>query len=158
MKRSGSTSGVAARPIVSDTGEIRRDPIRGAIWIETERSLVIAGNLEAGPLEVGGLRMSLDRPLAGVALQSLDGAPISKSDDLLVTVMGPSQPIEERRPPFLVERATGVIEFSAKKGLLAEGSMIGDGFGRVSHRSDGSIHRLVLDGASSISWVRLRAP
>lgn len=148
----------AARPIVSDTGEIRRDPISGTIWIETEQSLVVAGNLEAGPLEVGGLRISLDRSLAGVALQSLDGLPIAKSDDLLVTVMGPSKPVEERRPPFLVERITGVIEFIAKNGLLADGSKIGGGYPGVSHRSEGSIHRLTLDGASSILWFRLRAP
>ena len=150
--------GTDPRMIVSDTREIRRDPENGIIWIETDRSLVVAGNLGVTPQQVGGLRVSFDRPLAGVALQSLDGAPIATSEDLLVTVMGPSQPVRKNRPPFLVERVTGEIEFTARPELLAQGTALGDGPGRVSHQSDDNIHRLSFDSASGISWIRLRSP
>lgn len=147
-----------AGPIVSDTGEIRRDPEAGVIWMETERSLVVAGNLGGLPHEVGALRVTLDRPLAGVALQSLDGKLIAQSDDLLITVMGPSEPVEDKRPPFLVERATGAIEFTAKPNLVAQGAVLGDGPGRVSHESQGNSHRLSFNRASAIAWIRLKAP
>ena len=150
--------GTDARPILSDTGEIRRDPEEGIIWIETDRSLVVAGNLGVSPQEVGGLRLSLDRPLAGVALQSLDGARIAESEDLLVTVMGPSRPVETRRPPFLVEQVTGTIEFVAKPGLLAHGAVMGEGHGKVSHYNEDGVHRLILNGTASIFWIRLRSP
>ena len=146
------------RPIVSDTGQIGRDPEAGLFWVDTDRSVVIAGALAGEPREVGGLRVALDRPLAGVALQSLDGAPIAQSDDLLVTIMGPSSPVTSGRPPFMVERATGEITFDAKPGLVAEGSALGDGSGRVMHRVDGATHHLSLNGAPGIAWIRLRAP
>lgn len=150
--------GAAARPIVSDTGEVKRDPDAGIIWIETDRTLLVAGDLGGAPQEVGGLRVALDRPLAGVALQSLDGAPIEVSDDLLMTIMGPSSPVEEGRAPFLVEPATGEIEFTAKPDLVAQGAVLGDGRGRVSHSHQNSVHRLTFNRASSIAWIRFRTP
>ncbi len=147
-----------ARLIISDTGEIRRDSEAGIIWIETERSLVVAGNLGGVPHEVGALSVKLDQTLAGVALQSLDGKLIAHSDDLLVTVMGPSEPVGDKRPPFLVERATGEIEFTAKPNLVAHGAVLGKGPGRISHESQGKRHTLSFNRASAITWIRLKAP
>lgn len=150
--------GAAKNLIVSDTEEIRRDPERGIFSIETDRSLVIAGQLGQAPHQIGALRVALDQPLAGVALQSLDGKPIAQSQDLLVTIMGPSTPAKRRSGPFFVERATGEIAFSANPNLAAQGSAIGVGRGTVSHTVTGDTHRLTFNKAASVGWIRLRIP
>jgi len=141
--------------IVSDTGEIRRNSDSGTIWIETEHSLVIAGDFRGDPQKVGGLNVFLNSDLAGVALQSLDGVPIADSSDLLVTIMGPSWPVEDQMPPFLVEKLRGIIEFEARPTLLLDASMP---YGGVAHSNDDAMHSLTFEGGPSVGWIRLTAP
>jgi len=152
---SGSLPG---RVIFSDTDEIRRNPQAGLIWINTPQTLIVAGELGNEIQTVGDLRVDIDANLGGVAVQSLDGAALKDSGDLLITVMGPSTPIEENRPPFLVDRITGTLTFAAAPELQPVGDMLSDGTGRVSHRQAGNSHQITFDRAAAISWIRLKRP
>lgn len=76
-------------PILSDTGELCRDPVRRLSWIDTPGTQAVYGFLgAAGPIELGGLAVTVTTPFAVIAVSSLTDDPIACSDNLLLTAVG----------------------------------------------------------------------
>lgn len=96
---SGTVPGLATiNPRISDTGEIVHDWKIGQVKIDTPRTQAIIGFFGRQPVETRDLRLTLDDgTFAAVALTSLDGEPLSKSQRVLLTATGRSDPSGEPR-------------------------------------------------------------
>jgi hypothetical protein len=90
----GQLPGIAAiNPRTADTGEISHDWQTGRLRIDTPRSQAIIGFFENKPIETRDLRLTLSKDaFAAVALTSLDGEPIAKSQRVLLTATGRADP------------------------------------------------------------------
>ena len=90
----GGLPGAATiNPRIADTGEIAHDWQSGRVRIDTPRTQAIIGFFPKQPVETRDLRLTLaDGAFAAVALTSLDGEPLSKSQRLLLTATGRADP------------------------------------------------------------------
>lgn len=104
---SGTVPGLATiNPRISDTGEIVHDWQIGQVKIDTPRTQAIIGFFGRQPVETRDLRLTLtDGTFAAVALTSLDGEPLSKSQRVLLTATGRADP--SGKP--LLEPVTGEV-------------------------------------------------
>lgn len=91
---SGGLPGVATiNPRISDTGEIVHDWQNGRVRIDTPRTQAVIGFFENKPVETRDMRLTLaNGAFAAVALTSLDGEPLSKSQRVLLTATGRADP------------------------------------------------------------------
>lgn len=87
----------ALNPRTSDTGEITHDWQAGWLTIDTPRTQALVGFLGGGPAETRDLRLQLTNEFAVVALSSLDGKPLARSDRVLLTATGRADPANARR-------------------------------------------------------------
>ncbi len=75
--------------VKSDTGELMRDWEQGYGTIDTDLTKCAYGFLgEQGQVDLSGVTVKVDNDFAVVALSSLTDAPISKSNNLLLTTVG----------------------------------------------------------------------
>lgn len=71
--------------VTSSTGQIRHNPDRGLLTLQTERSAAVAGfSGGQGPLQAGALGVDVKSPYAVIVLCSLDDAPLGQSRRLLL--------------------------------------------------------------------------
>jgi aryl-phospho-beta-D-glucosidase BglC (GH1 family) len=70
--------------VKSDTGEVRRDFLRGILRIETPQTLVMSGFV-AGETSVGPLSIALTNRHASCILTSLDNLPLETSREVLLS-------------------------------------------------------------------------
>ncbi len=92
-------AGVAAlNPRTSDTGEIVHDWQAGQVKIDTPRTQAVIGFFGNEFVETRDLRLTLTNGVfAAVALTSLDGEPLPKSQRLLLTATGRADPSDAPR-------------------------------------------------------------
>ena len=141
--------------IVSDTGEIRRDLSRGLLSVDTARTQLVAGQLAGDPVALSAITLSADLPLAAVAVQSLDGAPIPQARRLMVSVTARVQPVGETGAVFGVEPLRGTLRVTAPADLV-----LSDGQGRPlalagAHRVEAGRHVIDLARLGQRGWLWL---
>jgi Cellulase (glycosyl hydrolase family 5) len=102
--------------VLSDTGELKRNWVKGIQTIDTEKSKVVSGWVGGEKIGLGDVSFNISTKKAVIAVQSLGGKPISKSSDIFITVMARSQP-DDSNATFLTEPVAGSIEVKAPKGL-----------------------------------------
>lgn len=141
-------------PELEAPGELRHDWQDGLFGVVTERTLALAGSLEQGA-SAGDLSARVDAEHAVVALQSLDAQPIAETDRLLLTLIGPTEPVRGAETPFASARLSGEIAFTARPGLALELSP-GLDTGTVSLQAEGARHRLVFEGLKGALWLTFR--
>ena len=78
-----------ARIIESDTGELCRDLDKRLFIIDSPRTKAVSGFLNAaGEIQLKGLKIKCHNEYAVIALSSLTDAPITESENILLTVVG----------------------------------------------------------------------
>jgi hypothetical protein len=81
--------GPEAGEVCSDTGEMWRSWTRRYGWIDTPRTKAAYGFLgEAGTVQLTGLALNVKTDFATVAISSLTGDPIDRSESLLLSAVG----------------------------------------------------------------------
>ena len=91
--------------VTSDTGEMYRSWKKGFGRIDTERSKCVYGFLRKnGKLELQDLSVEADTDFGVIALSSLTDAPISQSDNLLLTTVGRANNTDQEMMGDLVTR------------------------------------------------------
>lgn len=103
--------------VEADTGEFRRDFTRGLFTVDTARTQLAAGRLDGAEVQLSDIALRMKSPMAAVAVQSLDGQPISGSEKILISVTGRIQPVEDGQPVYLHEPLQGEIRIRAADGL-----------------------------------------
>lgn len=103
--------------IESDTGELKRDWIKGIHTINTDKSQVASGWIGGEKIKLRDVTFNISTKKAVVAVQSLENKAIRESSKLLITVMARSRPKKDNKLPFLSEPVSGEIFISAPKEL-----------------------------------------
>lgn len=101
----------------SNTGELRRNWQQGIFTIDSPRSQLATGWLGGESIELGELSIASKTRNASVALQSLDGQPLAKSRNLLISIGTRAIPRDGNKVPFYVEPFEGQLSFTAPAGL-----------------------------------------
>jgi len=101
--------------VVSDTGELTRDWIRGIQLIDTPRTQAASGFVGGETIRLKDVTVAVDTPMATVAVSSLDGD-IAASKRILLTTMARAV-APNGRLPFRTEPVTGTITVRAPAGL-----------------------------------------
>lgn len=103
-----------ASVIRSDTGELERDWEAGVLRIDTPRVQAVSGWIGGRTIRLGDVQFEITTPKATVAVISLDGRPITNSENLLVTAVGRAVPRRGNPGHFVSEPIVGTLEMSAK--------------------------------------------
>ncbi|MFC1596358.1 hypothetical protein ACFL5Q_00230 [Planctomycetota bacterium] len=73
--------------VISDTGQLRRDWIRGSFIVDTPKTQMVMGGIKNQPLRTADASFSIAVPKAAVALSSLDRQPLRQSKKILVSTI-----------------------------------------------------------------------
>jgi hypothetical protein len=106
-----------ATEVLSDTGEIRRNWVKGIYTINTPRTQAAMGWIGNEPIALPDVTFGIRTRNATVAVQSLDGAPIKQSSSLLISLSARSVPSSGNTLPFRSEPVLGQLTIHAPKGL-----------------------------------------
>ncbi len=160
----------AGRIFRSDTGELVLDREKGIFTASAPKVRIATGFIgEAGPIQLGSVRVESRTPFASVSVIALDGEPIERSRRLLITAVARSENTgqaflnqhsalpERGRLPVLAEPVACRITLATKSALAAHpltprGAKSGAGTIKVD-RGNG---RISLDlSAAHSPWVLL---
>jgi hypothetical protein len=113
--------------VVSDTGELSRNWIKGIQTIDTPRTAAAQGWLGGKDIDLTHLSLRLITPKAAVVVTSLDGKPIDQSHRLLLTVVARVLPIAGKRMPYRCQPVRGEIAIKSTVSGLNLFSLRGNG-------------------------------
>lgn len=108
---------VNATEAMSDTGEIVHNWAKGTYTINTARTQAAMGWLGDTVITLKDVTIKPTTPNATLAVQSLDGAPIARSHDLLISLGTRAVPKANNQVPYYVEPLVGELSIRAAKGL-----------------------------------------
>ncbi len=131
----------AGKRIESDTGELCRDLERQLGWIDTPCTKAAYGMLgKAKEVELAGLKLKVKTPFATIALSSLDGEPLERSANILLTAVGRADNSNARynedhterlcigEAPVLIEVIEAELEMRTSQPALRVFAIDPDGF------------------------------
>lgn len=101
----------------SDTGELRRNWVRGTYTIDTPRTQAATGWIGGEKIRLMDVDISVITKNATVAVQSLDGNPISQSRQLMISLGARSVPKSAGHLPFHSEPVEGQLIVRAPRGM-----------------------------------------
>jgi hypothetical protein len=106
-----------ANETTSDTGEVRHNWQEGWLTIDTPRTQAATGWIGGKRTSLADVDIEAVTRNASVAVQSLTGDPINKSDRILISLGARSIPKSETALPFFSEPVVGKLAIRAKSGL-----------------------------------------
>ncbi|HSV72457.1 MAG TPA: hypothetical protein VLH79_01710 [Chthonomonadales bacterium] len=109
--------------VTSDTGELRRNWMRGIFTVNTPRSQMALGWIGGARLATADATFAIRSPKAGVALSSLDGLPLRRSRRILVST---AARLAGHRP-IRTEPVAGVVDLRSEATGLALTPLRADG-------------------------------
>jgi hypothetical protein len=142
---------------VSDTGEIARDWEDGIYTIDTPRTQAATGWLGGKEISLRDVQVAATTRNASVAVQSLDGKPISEARRILVSLGARSEPSPGNKLPFRSEPVTGSVTIRAPAGLklYAQGPAADKRRALPVSYEDGR-YLIALDESVGSYWLVLR--
>jgi hypothetical protein len=135
-----------SNPIVSDTKELSwytSDAKTGLVTVETERAQALIGFIKANRKTLRNLSADITNDFAAIALTSMDGKPLARSDKMLLNagsrVSNTDQKWNEARTalarggqghaPTLIEPVTGAVTVRNIQGARSVSAVALDGSG-----------------------------
>ena len=101
----------------SDTGELTRNWLKGYQIIDTDRTQAVHGWVGGESLRLKQTSFEMTTPKAAVAVSSLDGEAIGKSQKILISAVARAVPSSGGRMPMLSEPVEGRIQIAGPRGL-----------------------------------------
>lgn len=146
-----------ATQIVSDTGELRRDWVRGTYSIDTPRTQAAMGWIGGNGVSLSDVQLDIATRNASVAVQSLDQRPIRESQSILISLGARSEPRSEYRLPFLSEPVEGKLAIRAPRGLTLYAKYgAGEEERRIPAPYESGRYHIDLDQSLDTYWLELR--
>ena len=108
---------VNATEATSDTGEIVHNWAKGTYTINTTRTQAAMGWLGGKVIALQDVTIKTVTPNATLAVQSLDGLPIARSTNILISLGTRAVPKANNQVPYNVEPLNGEVSVRAFKGL-----------------------------------------
>lgn len=106
-----------ATEATSDTGELKRNWDKGNMVINTAKTQAVMGWIGGEKFTLNDISITAITRNASIAVQSIDGMPINKSKNIMISLAARSIPETEGQLPFLSEPVEGQILIKAPKGL-----------------------------------------
>jgi len=106
-----------ASEVTSDTGELKRNWDKGNMIINTPKTQAAMGWIGGEKLTLNDVDIIASTRNASIAVQSIDGLPINKSKNIMISLAARSLPETEGQLPFLSEPVEGQLLIKAVKGL-----------------------------------------
>ncbi len=152
-----------ATEIVSDTGQLRRNWSRGVGTLDTPRTQAAYGWIGGDAIALSDVEIDVDTPKGTVAVTALDGLPIRRSKDLLVTVVSEIDSTNGR-PPLRARAVTGKLRIRSEHAELTMRPVTTGSKGAARHAGakqpgtrDGEQHEFELYPLPT-HWYRITAP
>ena len=140
----------------TDTGELKRNWRKGIYTINTPRTLAATGWIGGESITLGAINIQANTPNASVAVQSLDGAPVSQSRNLLISLGTRAIPKDGNKTPFYVEPLDGTLTIQAPSGLKLYTHGILAQLKEVPVVYQDGRYAIKLDGAQASNWLFLK--
>jgi len=150
--------GSDATEVVSDTGELRRDFMRGRQVIDSPRTQAVNGWVGGEQLATRDASFALVTAKAFVALTSLDDLPLRESKRFLLTALGRAEAAADKTP-FRSEPVVGTVTLTTGHASVTLVPLLGSGQrGRVKTVAarDGRLS-LELTPSLGTHWFALEA-
>jgi len=106
-----------ATEVISDTGELKRNWDKGNLIINTANTQAVMGWIGGEEFNLNDVNITAITRNATIAVQSIDGMPINKSKNIMISLAARSLPEAEGQLPFLSEPIEGKLLIKALKGL-----------------------------------------
>ncbi|MBK9439994.1 MAG: glycosyl hydrolase family 5 [Comamonadaceae bacterium] len=114
---SASLMAADATSVTSATGETTRNWAQGVYTINTPKTQAGMGWIGGQTITLGDIEIKASTPSATVVVQSLDGAPVASSGNLMISLGTRSVPQSNNKVPFYVEPLIGQLRIRAPTGL-----------------------------------------
>ncbi|WP_178118985.1 cellulase family glycosylhydrolase [Pseudomonas akapageensis] len=101
----------------TDTGELKRNWKQGIYTIDTPRTQAATGWIGGESISLGNIQVQMKTANASVVVQSLDGVPVGRSQDLMISLGTRAIPKDDNQTPFYVEPLEGTLTIKAPPGL-----------------------------------------
>jgi Cellulase (glycosyl hydrolase family 5) len=140
----------------SDTGELTRDWEQGIYTIDTPRTQAAMGFIGGRAIALKDVEIAAETHNATVAVQSLDGKPISASRNILISLGARSMP-ESAGQPFRSEPVMGRVSIRAAPGLKVyrQHGLARDAREIAAQYQNGRYH-VALERSLASYWLILR--
>ncbi len=141
--------------VVSDTGELRRNWIKGIFVLDTPRTQLAMGRLKGETIRTADAAFHMLVPKAAVALSSLDRKALKASRRILVSTSARMSLNKDRQ--FLSEPVAGTITLASEaKGLrLVPLKSDGSTMEPIALRSKGGAYSIALPTDKGTHWFLL---
>jgi len=147
--------GSDATESISDTGELTHRWQPGTYSINTLRTQAAMGRLGGQTLLLPDLTLKISTASATVAVQSLDGAALAQSRNILISIAAQAVPQPKNQLPFLVEPVEGELQIRAPKGLKLTRYDAQQRPIAVPTRYQNGVYTLKLDSTLQTGWLFL---
>jgi len=140
----------------TDTGELKRNWKQGIYTVDTPRTQAATGWIGGESISLGNIQVQVKTANASVVVQSLDDAPVGKSQDLLISLGTRAIPGDDDRPPFHVEPLEGTLTLQAPPGLtlFTHGTLAQ--MKKVPATYLDGRYTIKFDGRQSANWLFLK--
>ena len=145
-----------ANESTTDTGELKRNWKQGVYTINTPRTQAATGWIGGESISLGDIQVQVKTAYASVVVQSLDAAPVGRSQDLLISLGTRAIPQEEGKTPFYVEPLEGTLTLQAPQYLtLFTHGTLGQMKKLPATYRDGR-YTIKFDGLQASNWLFLK--
>jgi hypothetical protein len=140
----------------SETGELYRDWGKGIFTVDTPRTQAAMGWIGGQEIRLKDVVVVSATRNATVVTQSVDGKPISESEEILLSLAARSLPSASNRLPFRSEPVEGSVSVRAPPGLhlLRVGPHRDQSPAAFRYRH--GRYEIPLEGASATHWLLLK--
>jgi hypothetical protein len=140
----------------TDTGELKRNWKQGVYTINTPRTQAATGWIGGESISLGNIKVQVKTANASVVVQSLDDSPLSRSQDLLISLGTRATPQDDDKIPFYVEPLEGTLTIQAPHGLtLFTHGILGQMKKLPATYLDGR-YTIKFDGLQASNWLFLK--
>jgi len=115
--KDASLIAMGATEATSDTGELIRNWDKGNLIINTVNTQAVIGWIGGEKFTLDNIEVKAKTSNASIVVQSIDGMPIVKSENIMISLAARSVPETEGHLPFLSEPVEGLLLIKAPKGL-----------------------------------------
>jgi hypothetical protein len=145
-----------ANESTTDTGELKRNWKQGVYTINTPRTQAATGWIGGESISLGNIQVQVKTLNASVVVQSLDEAPLGRSQNLMISLGARAIPQDNDKTPFYVEPLEGTLTLQAPQGLtLFTQGIMGQMKKLPATYADGH-YKINFDGLQASNWLFLR--
>ena len=147
---------INATEIQSDTGELRRNWSKGIYTISTPRTQAVMGRIGGNSLILPDVTFEIKTHNASVAVQSMDGLPLNRSGNMLISLGSQSIPVGNT-PSFRTEPLQGRLTIHARKGLRLSTRITGKKGKSIPFEYRDGEYIIHLENSPDTSWIFLKS-